>query len=68
MPQIIECPVRGCGVCDTDVNSCDICSLSEAEFDNQSMQCVITDKKGSGSNRENLIIIGKVILLKLCIS
>ena len=54
--------------CDTDVNSCDICSLSEAEFDNQSMQCVITDKKGSGSNRENLIIIGKVILLKLCIS
>ena len=51
-------------MCDTDVDLCDICSLNEAEFDDQSMQCVI--KEDSGLNRN--IYIGEISKLKIGIN
>ena len=51
-------------MCDTDVNLCDICSLNEAEFDDQSMQCVI--KEDSGLDRNTYI--GERMQLKIGIN
>ena len=51
-------------MCDTDVDLCDICSLNEAEFDDQSMQCVI--KEDSGLDRNTYI--GERMQLKIGIN